>query len=340
METAPRLTTARLGTLLALTASVYGIELAVVHGVGAAMPASCLAAAVTFGLVVAVPLFWWFVALRGTRSGIRRVLSLVVASLAGAALVVPRDGRALVSLVRLAVVPLEIGVLVVTVRAVMGAMRLGRTGADVAERLDEALTGALGDNVVAHVLAAEASAVLFAVVGGSRGGGESPGRVFTAYDARVPAFTWGLALAIVVETFVMHLLVGAAHPRVAWALTGLGAYALVWVVGQHRAVGARAIALEEEHLVLRAGLRLTARVPWSLVQGADAVSSAMAPARRGAGDLDVARPAEPNVVVRLREPVIGTGAFGVRRRVARVAMCVDEPERLVTAITARSAPGP
>lgn len=87
----------------------------------------------------------------------------------------------------------------------------------------------------------------------------------------------------------------------------------------------------EPDALLRAGLRLTARVPWSSVGGAEIVSWSSPPVAR-AGYLDVARPVEPNVVVAFREPIEVTAAFGVRRRVTAVGVCVDEPDALRDAI--------
>jgi hypothetical protein len=114
-------------------------------------------------------------------------------------------------------------------------------------------------------------------------------------------------------------------------MTALGAYAVLWLVGQDRAILARPVVLEDEHLVLRAGLRLTARVAWSLVADAEVVSWTTRPSR-ASGYLDVARPAEANVVIRFRDPVAVAGAFGMRRRVSQVGLCVDDPEGLAAAV--------
>jgi hypothetical protein len=326
-----RLQSVRYLVLATLTVAAYAIELAVVHHWGARIPARTLGAAVTFDLAVVVPFAWWLFALRGGPRAGRRLLPVVVASLAGAALVAPSEGRALLVLLRAALVPLELFALVVTVRAIVGAVRLARTGADVAERLEHALTNALGDHAVARLLAAEGSAVFFALLGGRPAAGRLAGVDFTLREARAPAFTWGLVLAVVVESGVVHAVLGAAHPAAAWAMTGLGAYAVLWLVGQDRALSARTITVEEDRLVLRVGLRLTAHVPWPLVSGVSAVAWSTAPVRGGA-HADVARPAEANLLVRFREPIVVTHAFGLRRRVSSVGIRVDDPEGLRSAI--------
>ena len=158
-------------------------------------------------------------------------------------------------------------------------------------------------------------------------------RTFTLREARMPAVAWGLSLAIAVESVVVHALLQEAHPAVAWTMTGLGACSILGLVGQDRALAAGVVTVEARGLVLRVGLRLTAHVPWSLVVGAEDVTGSTPP-ERGGRHVNVARPAEANIVVRFREPVLVTGALGIRRRVASVAACVDDPAGLKAAIDA------
>ncbi len=47
-----------------------------------------------------------------------------------------------------------------------------------------------------------------------------------------PPILWGLALAVVVETSALHLVLHAAHPVLAWTSTTLGASSLVWLVAR------------------------------------------------------------------------------------------------------------
>jgi hypothetical protein len=52
-----------------------------------------------------------------------------------------------------------------------------------------------------------------------------------------PALLWGLALAIVVETLVVHLVLVAAHPRLAWTLSALAAASVLGLAGKARGRG-------------------------------------------------------------------------------------------------------
>ena len=58
------------------------------------------------------------------------------------------------------------------------------------------------------------------------------GESYTLHEARVPALAWGLALVVAVESAIVHALLAGSHPGLAWALTGTGAYAILWLAGQ------------------------------------------------------------------------------------------------------------
>ena len=159
-----------------------------------------------------------------------------------------------------------------------------------------------------------------------------PADRFTSRAARSPAFTWGFVLVTVVETGLVHVLLGGSRPLVAWAITVLGGLTILSLLGQDRALATRAITIEPDRLVLRVGLRLSAIVPWAVVREAETVSWSALPAK-ATGYFDAARPVEPNLVIRFRASVEVTGAFGVRRRVSSLGLCVDDPEGLCAAVT-------
>jgi hypothetical protein len=338
MTPATSLSRRRLAALLAMTALVYALEMLAVRRLAGAMSPRALTAVVTFDLALVVPFAWWLFGLRGVPGGARRLLPIVLASLAGAALVVPGEGRSLVSALRFLLLPLELVVLVVTVRTVASAVRLARASTDMADALEAGLSRALGENAMTRLLAAEASAVFYLVARSKRGVAAS-GR-FTLEAARSPVFTFGLSFVTILESIALHVVLAPAHPAIAWVLTGLSAYAVLWLLGQDRALAARTIDVETSEIVLRSGLRLSARVPWSSIASTEIVSWSSAPAKQP-GYLDAARPTEPNVVLRFHAPVRVTGLFGIQREISMLGLAVDDPDGLKRAIdAARASPSP
>jgi hypothetical protein len=324
-----RLTSSRLSALALATLGIYAVELAVARVVPPSLP---VRAAMAFDLVIVVPAVWWFLGLRRIEGGARRLVTVALASVTGATLVVPQIGL----LLRALAAPLELALLAAAALAVRRALRASPT-TDVAEAWERALVSTVGDNALARIVAAEASAVYHATVGFRRVAVAVPGRVFTLAASRSPAFTYGLAFVTVVESIGLHAWLGAAHPLIAWMLTALGAYAILWLVGQDRAIVARAVEIDSDTLVLRAGLRLTARVRFAAVAAVEVVSWTSAPEPRP-GYLDVARPVEPSLVITFREPVEVTGMLGLRRSVTAIGLGVDDPTGLRDAIVSRCPP--
>lgn len=324
-----RLGQRRLAALALATLCIYAVELAVARVVPPSLP---VRAAMAFDLVVVVPAVWWLFGLRRVPGGARRLLTVVLASVTGAALVVPQIGL----LLRGLAAPIELVVVAAAALAVRRALRAD-TSADVADAWERALVATLGDHAVSRLLAAEASAVYHATLGFRRVGVARPGVSYTLAASRAPAFTYGLVLVTVLESIGMHVWLGTSHPVIAWTLAALGAYAVLWLVGQDRAIASRTIDLEPDALVLRAGLRLSARVPWSAIVGAEIISWTSPPEPRP-GYLDAARPVEPSLVITFREPVVVTSMFGLRRSITVVGLAVDDPVGLRAALTRREIP--
>jgi hypothetical protein len=264
------------------------------------------------------------------------LLPVVALSLIGARLVLPANHRSLVELARWMTAPLEIALVVGAARAVRRAMREARArgetdaGApDVAESLETSLRGALGAGV-ARVVGAELATLYYALLARRRPVATGT-RVVAQESARSASLAWGFALVVAVEGVAMHLWLVTRHPAVAWTFTALGVYTLLWIAGQHRASALRPTVITDEALVVRAGLRLTARLARDEIADVSRLDWRTRPART-ADYLDAARPGEPNVLLTLRAPATVTAALGLRRTVTRIGLRVDEPEALVAGL--------
>lgn len=70
----------------------------------------------------------------------------------------------------------------------------------------------------------------------------------------------------------LHLLVQLWKPAVAWVLTAIGLYALVWVIADPRALSCRPSRTDADGLDLRVGLRWTMRIPWDDLSRVERIS--------------------------------------------------------------------
>jgi hypothetical protein len=160
-------------------------------------------------------------------------------------------------------------------------------------------------------------------------------REFTYRAARSGSVVAGLGLAIVVETLVLHLWLGAEHPVLAWGLTAASVWALGWLAADYHALGRGAIRVDPEVLELRVGRRAAVCVPLG------AVVTVVRPTWRevpvagapGSGDYrNLMKPATPNVLVTLGAPVKVRLAGGLARPAQRLGLRLDDPVGFITAV--------
>lgn len=163
-----------------------------------------------------------------------------------------------------------------------------------------------------------------------------PDTSFTYRTARSGALSAGLALAVVVETLVVHLWLAPRHPAWAWTLTALGVLTLAYLAVEYRAWGRGAIRVTADALELTIARRAVAVVPREAVAGAVLATWRMLPDAPDAAYLNATAPAEPNVLVTFTAPVPVRVAGGlVRRRVERLGLRVDDPAGFVRALSER-----
>ncbi|HKG92146.1 MAG TPA: hypothetical protein VKA84_09655 [Gemmatimonadaceae bacterium] len=158
---------------------------------------------------------------------------------------------------------------------------------------------------------------------------------FTYRGARSGSLLAGLALAILVETVALHAWLRARHPLVAWALTLASLAAIAWLAADYRAMGRGAVRVTPDALDLRVGRRLALTLrPSDVATAARAgwrdVPEAGTPA--AAEYVNPTKPAEPNVLLTLREPATVRLVAGVTRRVRRVGLHLDDPDGFLVAV--------
>ena len=167
---------------------------------------------------------------------------------------------------------------------------------------------------------------------------------FTYDAARLGVLLWGLALAIAIETMVLHLWLVAKHPLVAWTLLASNVLTIGWLVRDDRALGRTPIEVADGELRFRFGTRWRADIPLPMVASATRIdwraAEALAdPSRpRDRSYLKATTIGAPNVLVTLREPVPVRGPLGIVRPVRTLGLCLDDPDAFIAAVSAAAAP--
>lgn len=290
-----------------------------------------VAAAVTLDLTVVVPALVFALFVRSRRAPWLVLVPTFVVGYAIAFATVPREHHGLLDAMRLLAIPAELTlVLYLAWVARKAFVEASRGEGDFATRFRSAARRVLGSRVPADILTTEVAILYHAFRGRSRA---IPG-AFTIHRATgYGAVLVAIGMALVAETIGLHFLVATWSRTAAWILTGLSVYAGIWLLGDFRAIVSRPILVGPSRLALRIGLRWEAEIPLDALDRVEAIGSAEKTARKDV--LNAALLGEPNLRFLLREPVHVAGMYGLRRAVREIRLRVDEPERLLAAISER-----
>ncbi len=284
---------------------------------------SVLATAITLDLTMTVPGLVYFFLIRTRRLPWIAVIPTVAAGYLIATLAIPKQHHGLLEHMRWLVMPVELAVvtyLLIQVRRIFSATPQGE--GDFVTRLRTAAVDMLGNRVVAGILATEIG-ILYHAFKGKR-------------DAKDPSYTVhrrsgygsvlvGLFIVILVEAIALHFLVSLWSNTFAWVLTGLTGYAVIWFVGDYRALRGRPILLTPTALHVRVGLR------WEISVALDSILEVRAhltQKEKSRDTLTAVVLGKPNLCLSVRHPVDVIGMYGIRKRANEIWLQVDEPDRL------------
>lgn len=288
-----------------------------------------LAWAVTFDLTITIPLLYYFVVIRTQTARPITIAPLFAACAAVAAMAIPPAYRQMLHDLRFLAAPLEVVTIVLLIRRI-AAIKLAGAAADRVLRIDSAARQLLGDNLAAGVVASEVTVLSYALSGWRRKPDVPEGaRSFTVHQKS----GWSSVVAcilvlIAAESLGAHLLLQLWSRRVAWIMTSLDLYGMLWVLGDFNALRLRPSLVTDDVLQIRYGLR------WSLNVSREDIASARpytAADLEGAGrrhTLRVAMIDEPRDLITLRSVAVARGFAGMRKSVTAIAIRADQEEVL------------
>ena len=293
---------------------------------------------VTFDLAVTIPFLYWLCVVRPGRAPAITLVPVVLVGLFATRMVVPAEHREILAPLPLLALPLELlaaGAIVVRARRALVRVRgLASPPSGWLERLEVGAREAFGESRAIDVLVSELAFVRYAVLGWGRAAEAPPGATAFSYHRERG---WGAVLAallllLAAEGTVAHLLLAQWSPVVAWIWTGLDLYAVLWLLGDMNGLRLRPVLLWPDRLEVRFGLRWRATIPLDRIARVERLAADPEDWKRK-GSLKLALLDPPDLKITFAEPVVFHGPVGLRRRVSRLGLLVDDSVELERRLT-------
>jgi len=317
---------ARALAFVAVLAVVYAASLTIVRRLATVAHADLVAIGMTLDLLVVVPAAYWALVVRRTRVPLVTIVPVVFASLVAASYVLLADRQAPLRVAESLAIPLEVGAISwIAWRATRALRRAGEAvDADPIERIRRAGFDLMRNERAAAIFATEIAVLYYGLFSWFRARPHAPvGSVAVPHYRRSGRGSVLVVLLVLFagEGLAIHLFVARWSPLAAWFLTAGTAYVALWLVADHRATILRPILVGCDEVVIRAGLRCTARVPRAMIERCG-------PERPGSGRevVSLASLSGPTRWITLREPVVAEGPYGLRRRVRAFGIVPDVPD--------------
>lgn len=331
--------------------ALFGAALALLYSAALLIAASLpglgsprlVAHALSIDLTFFATALYYLLVVRRLRWPLPSVAAVFVLSLLAADALIPAAYGGLLAWLGYLAAPLELFLLGYIARRAYLSVRAFRSSAamrssaegDLLARLRAAARESFSPPLAAELLASELAVFCYAFSRLRPGEPEADSGSFSYHRE----CSYGSLLAAVLvllgfELLAGHLLVAALwSPLAAWVLTGLSAYAGLWLLADYKACLQRPIELTGGTLRLRLGLRWTAELPVTQI----AAIHDTAPAAECRGALPFHLSGGANLWLVLAQPVVASGPYGITRRADLIAIGADEPARLAEMLRGRLA---
>ncbi len=291
-----------------------------------------VAAGATFDVVVVVSALYYWMLVRPRIRAPGSVAAIAATGILRATFFYPH-GTAATAVVAVLCEAGLIGYVISQVRRKI-RVRAGDAGnTDPVEAIGAALSGVILVPGLARLIAAELGILYYALFSWrSKPHVPADAQSFSIHERAGQADVLrALPILCALEIVPAHLILKHGSPALAWIITGLSFYGMIWLVGLARAFRLRPVLVGRDYLLLRYGLLFQLCVP----------KAAIARVRRaesGDGKFAVPRRSEPTLCIELVEVLDAAGPLGKRKRMTRVAFTPDDApafERALAGLTGR-----
>lgn len=310
---------------IGVAATVWAIVVAVSFAnPGSGTSAEVFATALTLDFTILAPLIAYLIWMREKRAPLITLAPLFIVGCLLAMIFLPKDQQGALNQVRLLAIPLEIAVVTAIGLVAYRALRASRAaeGVDAVDRIRDAAQRIAHSRLAADILATEICMFRFAL-GGRIAKPAVRGPLSQDIGLTGPIVA-ALVAIVAIETVAVHLLLARWSHIAAWIATALSVYAIFWLLGDYRSLRARTSQVSDGVLRFRLGLRQEATIPLTQIESVESCRVF----EKAPGSVKATAMQEPNLVIRLREPVEVVGMYGVRKRASAIAVRAANPSAM------------
>jgi hypothetical protein len=317
--------------------AICATEMWIVHSAYFLQNPSVFAFAIALDLVMGLPVLYYIFVVRQRRIPALTLVPVVVLAIVIASFILPATQQAPLDFIKKFIPLLELfvlGLIAIKIRTLVKQYHQAKLSAIyLTDALTTSLEQTLGASLFVTIIITE-FLLLYCAVGGwfkQFKRRDSSYRAFSYHRKTGYAAVLGvLVLVLIGETTALHILLQQWNTVAAWIFTGLSLYSLLWLMGDFHAQRLHPIVLSKAHLHLRAGMRWRATIPFSDI---GAIQKANPRERKAAGYMSLAIFGQPRLVIRLKQPVIVTGLFGITKEVQRIGLAVDDERQFQEALS-------
>ncbi|MFD2932269.1 hypothetical protein [Spirosoma flavum] len=325
-----RFITPRIVAFLLLTVLLIWIEMSVARTVTFSQQPIVLSIGVLFDLVfVTTGVFYWLVA-KPLRLASSRLIFVALLMLRVALFILPQTSLLPNQIWPFLVVFSEGLVLLIAglnIRTIVRTYRNLRLTTDAETALRGSLTTVFGKKATELIIGE--GLVLYYLLLGWRLRSDIPvdaQPLTTHRQSGQIALVIGILMVGVVEGSAVHLLLARWHPMMAFWITLLSGYGMLFFVADIIATVKRPSYITANQLHLRLGVRWRATIPRSTIATSSLISEK--PTKQ-IGQLNGSFLTIPNVLLTFNEPICFLGPYGISKEVCQFAFFVDDPVAFV-----------
>lgn len=278
--------------------------------------AEIISAALTLDFTVVVPALFYVFAVRTGRLPLIALVPVFVAGYTLANLMIPHQHQNALDLIRFVIIPAEAAIVIYLVVAVRRSLKSMSAKGDFVTQFRAVAQDVLKNRIPADIFTTELSLFYHAFRKSQK---KVDGGFTVHHRVGYVAIVVALILAIAVETLAVHFFVVRWSVVLAWVLTGLSIYSIVWLLGDCRALMSRLTCFSGDRLLLRFGLRWEADIQLSNINAVEIITSG-----RGLPFI-ITLSGNPNIRVSFHDSVEFVGLYGIRKKATLLALRLDDP---------------